>query len=116
MRKDTFLFKRTGKCTSATSYILSADYNKQGKFACLQNLSAVDIENAPTAIDLGVLRGSDFIALETFDAPAANHTVSRNKELWTYIDDMPAVRVRGATVADEIELVIGGYILYSESE
>ncbi len=115
MKKDTFLFKKTGKANSAVEYILSADYNKQGKFACLQNISAKDVTTAPTQIDLGIMRGSDFIPLKSILAPAADFTVTRETEIWTYIDDMPAVRVLGAVVGDEIELIIGGYILYAEN-
>lgn len=116
MKKDTFLFKRTGKANSITLFVLSADYNKQGKFACIQHLSAVDVDTVPTRIDLGFVRGADFISLMSFVPTLANQTVAYINEIWSYIDDMPAMRIVGAVIGDEIELVVGGYILYNDTE
>lgn len=115
MKKDTFLFKKTAKLDDTTAFILAADYNKQGKFACIQNISAVDVTTSPARIDLGFLRGTDFICLESFTAPAAGFTVNRGTEVWSYIDDMPAVRVITGVAGDQIELVIAGYILYNDN-
>lgn len=116
MKKQTFLYKKTGKCDSATKFILGADYAKWGQYVCLQNISAVDLDHASTQLDLGFRRGADFLAVKSFAAPAAGFTVTRETEIWCFLDDMPAVQVLGGTVGDEIEIVVAGYILYDDTE
>lgn len=115
MKKSTFLYKKTGKCDSATSYILGADYAKWGELACYQHISGVNVDHSPTQLDIGFRRGNDFICLKSFTSPVANFTNSLGYDIWSFIDDMPAIRILGGTVGDEIEIVIAGYILYDDT-
>ncbi len=116
MKKDTFLYPFGKALESAVSEVINVKYPRDGAYACLQDISVTDLDHAPAQIDIGFLRGADFIPVKSFLAPAAGFTVTRETELWTYIDDQPAARILGGTVGDRIQIVIGGYVLYGTDE
>ncbi len=116
MKKDTFLYSRAKRIENIVSEVIPVNFARHGSFVCLQNISATDETTAPTRIDIGFLRGADFIPVKSFTTPAAGYTVTREGDLWMFIDDQPAVRVLGATLGDNVQIVIGGYILYNSSE
>ncbi len=116
MKKDTFLYPRSKRIENIVSEVIPVNFAKHGSFVCLQNISVTDETTAPAQIDIGFLRGADFIPVKSFLAPAAGYTVSREGDLWMFVDDQPAARVLGAVLGDNIQIVIGGYILYNTSE
>lgn len=115
MKKDTFLHNKSKRLESAVSEVISVDYPRYGAFACLQNISVTDETTSPTRIDIGFLRGASFIPVKSFAAPAIGFTVTRESDLWTFIDDQPACRIVGGVVGDLIQIVIGGYILFEST-
>ena len=116
MNKGTIIFPVTKKVDNATSDILSTDIGINGRLICIQNISFTDETSSPTRVDLGFLRGPDFIPLRSFLAPAAGFTVIHDNETWLHIGDKPAARVIGGTLNDQLQLVITGYVYQAQSE
>ncbi|MEW5992948.1 MAG: hypothetical protein AB1744_00945 [Candidatus Zixiibacteriota bacterium] len=111
MKKDTFNFSQTRRL-AATTEVIPYKLYKAGAYLCMQVLAATDLTSSPTRIDFGYQRGPDFVPLRSHAAPAAGHTVALDTEIFMTIDDVPAVRVVGGTVGDDIQLALAGYILY----
>ncbi len=112
MKRDTFLTTRTKVLENAVSEVIDLRYNRQGSFACIQNISVTDLTTSPARIDIGFLRGNIFTPIRSFLAPAIGFTVIHDNETWLYIDDMPACRIITGVAGDQIQLVVTGYILY----
>lgn len=116
MKKDSFVISRSKRLESAVSEVIPINYNRQGAFACIQNISVTDETNSPTRVDIGFLRGNNFIPIKSFTTPLAGFTVIHDNATWLHIDDMPACRILGGVVDDNVQITITGYILYEINE
>jgi hypothetical protein len=116
MRKSTFLFTRTKALENSDYTILNMLYPREGVIACIQCMSVTVISNAPSRVDVGFIRGNDFIPLESYSYTDNNFTVAFKSEIWTYIDDQPACRIYQGVFGDTVQMTIAGYILYDTEQ
>jgi len=97
-------------CTNATVQDVSLDEWAAGTMVRWRNIAAIDRDNAPTTLEVGVKRGRQFFPFRAETPGAAARSVRLHGAFLAPGQYRPTARFYGATLGDSLELYVSGEV------
>jgi len=96
-------------CEDATYQDVVLDRLQRPKWYTWYEITGIDRTNKPDCIEVGVKRGRQFYTFRSSTVGAANVGVRLHGRTFATWEFVPCARIWGATLGDELELIVNGY-------